>query len=158
MSENLENKTEFIFVKRLQESCIPIRSFYLKAANRASAHALKQQMQFLAKVLSRACDSIAPFEKNRLAINSQQYQQLNSIEHWYQTSARRLQNMPTTHWVMESNKYHRQFIALLRALIAPQQDKLLRYVLSDMTAQLQLVHDQLIEKLNRQQHLMLDEC
>lgn len=157
MTENIKNNTEFIFVKQLQDSCTLIRNFYLKAASRASAHALKHQMQALAKVLYRACESITPFEKNRIATNKQQNQQLLKIEHWYQSSASRLPTLPTTQWVMESNKYHRQFIALLRALIAPQQDKLLRYVLSDMTAQLQLGHDQLIDRLNRQEHLMLDE-
>lgn len=158
MTEYKKKPTEYIFAQRLHDSCEAMRGFYVSASNLASAHPLKVQMSAFSSAMQQACHSLVPFQSNKLKVTNDQQVQLNNIEAWYENNADRIERASTTEWVMESNKHRREFLRLLRRLTELQSDKLLRYVLSDITAEIQLKHDQLMEKLNRNEKLMLQEC
>ncbi|BDX07059.1 hypothetical protein [Planctobacterium marinum] len=151
MNESISNKAEYIFVQRLQEVCKHLSSFYSNAAAHASTYMLRTHMQAFNSVMREAVESLLPFQSNRLKLSEQNNDALCKVESAYKEQQSQLSQLPTTAWVMDSNKRLREFLALLRKLTQAQEDKLLRYVLSDITAQLQLKHDQLLEKLNRQQ-------
>lgn len=155
MNESIIEPTEYIFVRRLQDVCKIMGNYYSKATAQASTYVLRVHMQAFNHVMCQATESLLPFQANRLRITEKKNQELNRIESDHQRQQVQLQHLPTTTWVMDSNKLRREFLSLLRGLTQAQEDKLLRYVLSDIAAQLQLKHDQLLEKLNRKEHLFL---
>ncbi len=130
-----------LLVGDVRNTLLVLNAFYQAVRDTAEFQNLKKCVDDTAKQCLTACSELERFKEQKLSVPAETTLDIEKIRNWYELSLECVSICSETNLVLEANQQCAQLIALLGQLTRKTGNASLKLALSDITADLQLCHD-----------------